>query len=729
MNINIPNKKLVKENVESFRSFLATRFDQATDKRNDKATRYEKSYKLYNSLLPLKETDRRVSMYVSPVVRTVVDKVLPGQLNIFTENEAQAVVFRPQKTMLPADIIKAVNTHINTLFLRENDGYNVLSNAFREALISGDAFVKVFIEEEEVVEEVDLTDTPIPMEAFTMMLEHYPDTDVAKLDIREEVVFDEATQMEVPTQVVSGVVELKRIEKHYRTTFVPFDEMFVLGDTQNVADTRYLCHRMTKTVGELVEMGFDREKVMTGSDTDETQDLSVREFTNTKVIGGSDDVHKAFIDPMEREVYLYEHYIWSSLFDKKGKSKLYQVFAVNKSCILEVNEVARIPFVHGVAANIPGAFWGEGMGDRFGEAQNLISGIIRDIADKSALAVFPRYYAVKGQYDKQALLNNRPGGVIEMNEPGMVGYFPETPMPSEAMTVLQQLQNDVADATLNNVGVNLDPSTLQNVSATAVASAVSKSEMKDKVIAKTFAQTLVRPLFELLYHTLRDNGDTIMVETFAPPAIPPKMAEAMAAQGQNPNQPVEQLIPFDCSQLPSRSEFYIDVNTSNDDAIQAATLQGVATFLGQMSQVPNPVAGPQQLYNIAKAILKSADIIDTDAYLMDPSKAPQPDPQMVAMEQQNALELQQLQKDQAKAAIGAQMALQVKAEAETLELVADGKHKRQLDQAKMLLEYEVLEFKKSVGDAKAEYDVERNAIRRDELEAEVEAGRPIGITQ
>lgn len=705
MNVNIPNKKFVNTQMEEFKSFLGKRFNDASDAREAKALRYKKGYRYYMALEPMKG-ENELSGYVEPVVRKAVDKVMPSLLNIFTENEEQAVIFRPQRTSLPPMVIDAVNRKINDIFLRENNGYNMLTQAIREALCTGDSFLKVFIDEEIIEEEINGDEMPMPIEMLMMLIEaDFPDTDISKMEVRTEKMPDPQTGEEVEMAFLEGSLTLTRIERKQQVRFVSFDELYPLADSPDIRDTRYICHKMSKSVGELIEMGFDKEKVMGAKiEDDEGTDLSTMDMINGQAELSKDKDDNIY-DVMERDVSLYEHYIYTSMLDKKSEIKLYQVFAVNRTDVLEINEVSRIPFVKGVPETLPGSFWGTGFADNLAQYQDYITGLIRDIYQRGKANTYHRWFAVKDAYDRQSLLNvSRPGAVVEIQQAGAVVPLQLPQAPAELTGILSHIQNSAGEEMMNAVGGSVDPATINNIAASTMSMAIHNAEMKDKKIAKSLAYTMIRPLFELMYNSIRDENLTFDVDTPEGPQ------------------------PFQGSQLPERSEFYIDVNTANDDAMQAQQLNNVAQMVGQLSQMPSTVMTPENLYNLASAILKASDINEVDAYLSNPA-ANQPSPEELAMQQQKAMEAEQRQNDLLDAQVGVAVAQQAKLEVETSEIIKDGDAKRKLEEQKMLLEMERLEIERFAEDKQAEYNLGKVDVKREELYAEIETGRKIGLTQ
>ena len=666
MNINMKTK-FVEGQLDELKTHIDRLFYQAQYGREEKAARFMKAYDYYLARLPAPLRPDAPN-YVEPILRKAVDKLLPSLLNIFTENEEQAVVFRPQSILVPTPVADAVNKAINTYFLRENDGYKLMNRAFIEALVTGDCFVKVYIEEKTYEEEFIIEDWT-PTEGLMPLLDEYPDTDPEFPDLEmEERKLDDQGNIIV---VAKGKLDLVRIERKPRIEFVPFTEVYINGIIEDVRDTDYICHRRTVSIGQLLEMGFDKEKVEnlsihTGAAS--TSPLSTQRLLNMNVFVAEQwEKDLVTTDPMARNVTLFEHYVRTSLLDKKGKQKLYQVFSSGLE-ILEINEIERIPFAHGIIEELPGSFWGISLYDKFKASQDLLSEHHRAIMENARFNLYPAFQAIEGQYDRKSLLNMRPGAVIEMKQPGAVAHFPHSPLPiglGDAYDkALQSVQDDMA--------THIGQGPVGGISATAVAASVHNAEMSDKKIAKALAQSLVRPMFELIYNIMRDEGLMFEVET------------------------EEGAMPVDASQLPKRSSFYIDVNTANDDAAQVQQLTSVMLTAMQLAQAPSTVVTPVNQYNIFKEILKRSDIHNVEDFLTDPTP-PEPTPEeqaMQAQQQQMQMEQMALGNETAKANLQLMAAQIARAEVETDELIKEKAAERLRAQEKSMIEFQKLELKK-----------------------------------
>ncbi|MCS5737590.1 hypothetical protein N1032_28050, partial [Herbiconiux sp. CPCC 203386] len=64
------------------------------------------------------------------------------------------------------------------------------------------------------------------------------------------------------------------------------------------------------------------------------------------------------------------------------------------------------------------------------DIQDLRTALVRAYIDNVNNANYGRYTAIVGAYDRRSLLDNRPGGVVEMERPDAVNLFPYHNLPN-----------------------------------------------------------------------------------------------------------------------------------------------------------------------------------------------------------------------------------------------------------------------------------------------------------
>ncbi|MGL5964471.1 MAG: portal protein [Fusobacteriaceae bacterium] len=633
--MNIKLTKANEDKVLELKAHIDHHFNKAVDGRSEKVERFQKSWLYYLCKAPAKQ-ESEPSGYIEPVVRRAVETLRPSILNIFTENESKAVSFRPT-LLAPPQVAQGIDMMVNHIFLQENEGYNVVERAITEALVTGDTFLKVFTETV-VVEEDEVELVNASYEELAPILEMYPDTNVNEL------------MTEKKTGLISGIIVPVRIEDKVRVEHVNFADIFVDGSKEDIKDALYVGHRTKQSIGSLLEEGYDKEKVMVSSRRGmDYEALEMDGLINDGVFSDFDEEWSPS-DEMTKEVPVYEHYIYSSIFNKRGKytPKLLQVKAT-ASDILAITEIDEMPFVHGVVERIPGSFWGLSLFDKFWREQDAMSRLRRVVEANSMFNTYRRYIAVKGAYDRKSLLNNRPGAVIEVDTPEAVQFFPEETLSQSVYETINSMNETIEKTLVSSSGVDVTGS---NVSATAAVITQNNAEMKDKSMARILAYTLFKPLFSLIYNAVKvENG------------------------------------------LPSRSDFIVDVNTSNDDAMLGSQLVQLSSLFAQLSQAGIPILDPQGMVEMAKTMTGCSDE-EIAKYF----KVPQPTEQEM-MAQQEAVAKQAEMEARQSSLVDAQVQLAcaqvAKTEVETAELIKKGEDDRLRSEEESLRAFQKLELQKA----------------------------------
>lgn len=716
------------EAIDQLKVLIEDYRNQADWVRQERMPRYSNAWDTYLRKLPApKEYGPMAGTYVEPVLYEAVQSVIPSLMNIFTENDSQAVAFRMKGFHSDPNIESAINETINRLFLRENNGYKVLEDAIKESLITEGAFIKYFIEEENQKDSHVIQDwTPLST-VIGSTLDWVPvlpstignktgewqglEWKHIKVPVPINAMADgpemEGLNAELPDVLIKGKLQLKRVVKRLKVHNVEFADIFVNTRCgSNFKDCRYLGHRMEITVGQAIDMGYDEETIKaagTVSRLDDTPLDKARVIIDYENPGLSSDLLEDYnyaADPLERVIYLWEHYLYTSIPTNGKKSKLYQVTATDND-ILDIREINRIPFVHGQMETVPGSFWGHSLYDLCKPYQDHLTAMVRQLEQSAMNANFPRYLAVKGQYDRKTLMNNRPGAIIEQMAPGSVDVFPYHPLPPGIVESMESIRNSKNEVLTGAAGAITTPDGAPEIAAATAAMTIANEEMKDKVIAKCIGETLVRPLYEGIYELLRAEEYHVVM----------------------PDGSV--LMP---DQFPEVYEFDIDINTVNDTAIRNQQLQAVLGALATLQQeagmkILSPTAGIQ----VGTEILSSLGF-NPAQYLITPEEISDP------AEQQHqtllkAFEIANLQEDldtkkAQKGAINAQNGL---AEAQLRELLAEGKSKRQQREDETLAKFKEVASKQLTANATMLKAKDNHAATSVEI-ASAAQGNPANIT-
>lgn len=600
--------------------------DQADGDHTLAVNRFEHTHRYYFGELP-KPAIEGASKQVIPVLYKTVKNAIPQLFDTFTtDGENLSVKFSSKGFRKNAALEKIIEYNINES-LRKANFQSILRDCFRGILIPGFAFLKAFPDVWDEHEKDNLDEWQ-ELASYMQTLNDGWGIKPMKgmLDGKSGKVkgFEWKTvKVQEPNQDTGMIEEIDLffikgkipLIKHHMDMSIDHCHIRDLWiDTSrgnNFADCPYICHRVKMTVGEAKKRGFDPEKIdqagLTVSNDEELTEFSFEKVDYTNATGSVGKIENGTsVDPECRVIDIFEHYINSSLLSEDGEIKKYQVITTG-SDLLSVHQIPRFPFVHGQAEKVQGLFFGRSFFDTSKTFQDTFSTMLRSVLDSAMNANFRRYQAVKGQYDRQSLLNNRPGAVIEVSQIGSVDVMPYHALPPGLMEGWQAMQQEALDTLAQPMDASNANGNIPQVAAATVALKLYQDAQKGMALSKTIGDTLLKPFLNLYYDIWREEGFPLYDE-----------------QGQK-------LPPVD---LPDSYEFEISIKTTNDDLAQAMQLTSAAQFIMQASQTQSPVLTPQNQYNIAKALCDRFDLDnESGQFFTDPSQNQDPHAQQEQAEQ------------------------------------------------------------------------------------------------
>ncbi len=437
------------------------------------------------------------SQIVTGEVAEVVDGALPQLVRVFTASE-DIVRFEPKG---PGDEegAKQATEYVNWVFYRDNDGFLVLHNWFKDALLQKTGIVKAYWDTKiEVTKEEyqNLTDDEL------VLLLSDGTREVVEQDTTEEVAGIDQMGMPVVLRSHSVKVSKKSTSGGVVVENVPPEEFLISKRAKDIETAPFVAHRRLVTRSELTAMGFDAETIATlPTNTD-------LEFPEERIarFDQSETPDNQSMDMSMEEVEVFECYLRADM-DDDGIAELRKVvYAGNE--ILSDEEIDLVPFHSLCPIPIPHKFFGNSLADRAMDIQLIKSTITRQILDNLYLTNNARTGVVEGQVNLDDMLSVAPGGVIRMKNPNAIVPINVSPVANQAFPMLEYLDNIQSKRTgISDMQQGLNPDILQNVTAAAIAATQSASSGKIELIARIFAETGVKSLFKGILHLVTKYQD------------------------------------------------------------------------------------------------------------------------------------------------------------------------------------------------------------------------------
>jgi hypothetical protein len=417
------------------------------------------------------------SAVVTGEVAEAIDGALPQLIRVFTSNE-DAVQFEPVRDG-DEPLAEQASDMANWVFYKDNDGFLILHNWFKDALLQKVGIVKAYwSEKKDITKEKykGLTD-----DELTMLL----------MDGKFEVV----AQQTDTTIGMDGLaysthnITIQRTDDNSRVVIenVPPEEFLISKDARTIADSPFVAHRRMVDRGDLVAMGFSKEVVERIPAGDRL------EYSPERLARYDRDELPDYA--ITNDVEVFECYIKIDT-DGDGIPEMRKVmFAGNE--ILSNEECDYVPFHSLCPIPIPHLFFGQSLADRTMDIQIEKSTILRQMLDNLYLTNNYRVGAVEGQVNLDDLLTSTAGGVVRMKNPNAIVPLTVQSTAGQSFPMMEYLDASMAKRTgVSDMQQGLDPNVLQNVSATAVAAMTTQSAGKLELMARIFAETGVKSLFK-----------------------------------------------------------------------------------------------------------------------------------------------------------------------------------------------------------------------------------------
>ena len=437
------------------------------------------------------------SQIVTGEVAEVVDGALPQLIRVFTSTDG-VVEFQPVNDG-DEPFAQQATEYCNWVFYRDNDGFLILHNWFKDALLQKTGIVKAYWDEKiDVTKESyeGLTDDQL------IMLMQDEDLEVVEQETEEEIeeITDPMTGQVFQNIKREHYVKVKRTKKDGRVVVenVPPEEFLISKRAKTIQDSPFVAHRRMMTRSELIAMGFKKDVVesLESGDTLEFSPDRIARYSR-----GEQPNSMGSQDESMEVVEVYECYIKVD-YNNDGIAELRRVvYASNE--VLEDMECDYVPFHSLCPIPIPHKFYGQSLADRALDLQLIKSTVLRQMLDNLYLTNNYRVGAVEGQVNLDDLLTSTAGGVVRMKNPNAIVPLTVQPTTAGSFPMLEYLDGIQARRTgVSDSQNGIDPNILQNVTAAAVSAMSQASAGKLELIARIFAETGVKSLFKGILHLL-----------------------------------------------------------------------------------------------------------------------------------------------------------------------------------------------------------------------------------
>ena len=591
------------------------------------------------------EVDGR-SQVVTTELADTVETIMPNLMRVFTAND-QYVRFNA-RTAEDVDKAEQISDYVNYVINHDNEGYKILYNWFKDALLFRLGVVKYFWEEEEQVREEEYFD--LSEDELALLLSN-PDIEVVEqIETVTESYLDQDGEVQPLTSTYDLSVRITEREGKIKIVNVPSEEFLVNRRATSLEDAYFVCHRTTMTVSDLVAMGYDRDEVEAYAGV---SDLDVDEERTNRFQDLEATTHTDAADPTLREVVYYEA-IMKVDYDGDGIAERRRICAIGDGGrhILHNEPFDHVPFAVVTPILMPHRLIGRSVYDMTHDLQVIKSTLLRQYLDSVYSSTLPRMGVVEGMVNIDDVLDGTAGGVIRMRQAGMIQPISGTPVGGEVRPLMDYIDSIKEERTgMSKASMGLDANALQSTTASAISATVRGAQVKLESYARNFAEVGVKDLFKGLLHlTTKHNNKPRIVRLR------------------------NSFVPIDPREWTSEFDVVVQVGLGTaDDEQKIAFLTQIAQKQEQilMQMGPqNPVVTMQQYVNTLRSIAEIGGFKDADQFFNSPQQIAMLEQQMSQQPQvdANAAEAAKLQAEMALKRERMQMEIQLEREKMMAEL-------------------------------------------------------------
>ena len=405
------------------------------------------------------EVEGRSAVVTQELLETV-ESVLPSLMRMFTQSD-RMVRFEPTQ---PEDtrFAESISQYCNHIFHKDNDGFSILYDLFKTALLQKNGFCKIYwstSKEQRKEQYQDLTE----IEYNSLLLD--TEVEVVKVDEKpsDDALFPVKYDVEVKRNKDLGRVKIES---------VPPEDILVSKRATSMKDCNFIAHRVYKTRSELIDMGYDATIVNDLPVSDE-EVFNTEAVTRRSYDDASTDLNVSTLDPSQAVVNVTECYLKVDM-DGDGIAELRKVTVggngYNNYKLLENEEIPFMPLTMVRAIPMPYRFFGLSF------------------------------------YD---LLTSRAGGVVRVKSPNAVTPMQTPNFLNEGLAMMKKIDEIKESRTgvaKQQMGLNADTINKSHTTATSTNQMMMAQTQRIELIARNFAEG-VKDIFKTMFAIVCEYQD------------------------------------------------------------------------------------------------------------------------------------------------------------------------------------------------------------------------------
>lgn len=415
-------------------------------------------------------------------------RVIHGPENIveFVPDNEQAI----EKAQIATEVVRKI--------YEGSDGFIQTHSVVKDGLVRKIGIYKWGWDDSETIKAYHYTG--LTEEQITL-LDQEDNVTVVKVEPGEQIpgqpLMDPQTGQPIPGEPIQLFdVDLTRRQNTGRVFVmaVPPEEFIFSREGRSVGEAQFVGHRMLKTRGELIALGYDEDEI------DEFGDISAS-LSDSEEVDARAPFGQPGSDPESGDandkILFVEGYMKID-YDGDGIAELRKVCAVGPTFhVVSNHPVASRPFSLWSPDPEPHTIVGLSYADLLMDLQDVESSVVRAQLDSLAASIFPRTAYVDGQVSVEDILNTAMGAPIRTNAPGMIQEIAHTFVGKEAFPMLEFFMERAERRTGQaKGGRTLDMDALQSTEKAAAKAAIDSATAQQDLLVRLFAEQAFKPMFK-----------------------------------------------------------------------------------------------------------------------------------------------------------------------------------------------------------------------------------------
>jgi len=502
-------------------------------------------------------------------------------------------------------LAKQESDYVNHVIMKDNQGFLVLYDWFKDTFLLKNGYVKHWWDESETVKEREYTglDEIGLVKLFMELEQEGSEVEILEQDEeRKQIIVPETQQL---AEITQFTVRLRITTKKGRVRIeaLPPEEVRVSKRARSGTQTsQFIEWFTTKPRTELIEMGMDADWVdalpSVNEKTENDQERYARNSVDNETDETGSSIDRAMDDIQYSEAYLMVDY------DQDGKAELRKVITVANNKIPEGEEwnevIDTVPITSTVSKRVPHRHVGESLNDDLADLSEIKTALMRGLLDNT-------YFLGNSEYIVNNLANipdfmkSLPGGLkrIDTDQPiaGMAVPLTKAPIIGDIIPAIDLVDKWAEERTgINELTTNVDADVLKQANNAAFMEGVDRAAQKVEMIIRLLAETGVKELVLRVHEILIKHQDK---------------ARNLKLSGE--------FVSISPTEWRERTALNVSVGLGNGTEEQRRQKLGIAASLQETLLMPHGLVTPSKAFNLYNDSLEALGIESAGRYGVDPA--------------------------------------------------------------------------------------------------------------